>query len=267
MHAFGAALDHPGLVVACVIGDGEAETGPLAASWRGHAFLNPVTDGAVLPILHLNGFKIANPTLLARIPEAQLVDFLRGNGYEPLLVSGGFDGEDPMAVHARIADAVDVAYERIASIRADAAAGAFHEHAPRWPASCCAPRRAGPARASSTACRSRARSTRTRCRSLACARTPSTSRCSRRGCGRTGPRSCSTPTGGPVAELDALRPRGELRMSATPARERRHRAADLELPPTAPFAVDGRPGGARRDRRGDAGLRRVARRRDAGEPR
>ncbi|WP_456236775.1 phosphoketolase family protein, partial [Agromyces humi] len=130
MHAFGAALDRPGLVVACVIGDGEAETGPLAASWRGHAFLNPETDGAVLPILHLNGFKIANPTLLARIPESQLVDFLRGHGYEPLLVSGGFDGEDPMAVHVRLADAVDVSLERIASIRADAAAGAFRDTAP-----------------------------------------------------------------------------------------------------------------------------------------
>ncbi|HEY9306987.1 MAG TPA: phosphoketolase family protein [Microbacterium sp.] len=134
MHAYGAALDNPGLVVACVIGDGEAETGPLAASWRGHSFLNPVTDGAVLPILHLNGFKIANPTLLARIPEAELVDFFRGNGYEPLLVTGGFDGEDPMAVHGRMADAIDVASERIAAIRTDAAAGAFAVTAPRWPA-------------------------------------------------------------------------------------------------------------------------------------
>ena len=134
MHAYGAALDNPGLVVACVIGDGEAETGPLAASWRAHTFLNPVTDGAVLPILHLNGFKIANPTLLARIPESELVEFLRGNGYEPLLVTGGFDGEDPTCVHARMADAIDVAYDRIADIRADAAAGAFEREAPRWPA-------------------------------------------------------------------------------------------------------------------------------------
>ena len=86
MHAYGAALDNPGLVVACVVGDGEAETGPLATSWHWNTFLNPVTDGAVLPILHLNGYKIANPTLLARIPEAELVDFFRGNGYEPPLV-------------------------------------------------------------------------------------------------------------------------------------------------------------------------------------
>ena len=88
----------------------------------------------MLPILHLNGFKIANPTLLARIPESELVEFFRGNGYEPLLVTGGFDGEDHACVHARMADAIDVAYDRIADIRADAAAGAFDDRPPRWPA-------------------------------------------------------------------------------------------------------------------------------------
>src|SRR3712207_1432410 len=88
LHAYGAAFDNPELVVACVIGDGEAETGPLAASWLSNAFLDPATDGAVLPILHLNGFKIANPTLLARLPEAQLDELLRGYGYEPFVVAG-----------------------------------------------------------------------------------------------------------------------------------------------------------------------------------
>src|SRR3712207_3586525 len=88
MHAYGAAFDNPDLLVACVIGDGEAETGPLAASWLSNAFLDPATDGAVLPILHLNGFKIANPTLLARLPEAQLDELLRGYGYEPFVVAG-----------------------------------------------------------------------------------------------------------------------------------------------------------------------------------
>ena len=117
MHAFGAAFDNPDLVVACVIGDGEAETGPLAASWRGHAFLDPATDGAVLPILNLNGYKIAGPTLLARIPEEELVQFFRGQGYEPLLVTGGFDGEDPRRVHERMAAAVGEAYDRIAEIQ------------------------------------------------------------------------------------------------------------------------------------------------------
>ena len=120
MHAYGAALDNPGLVVACVVGDGEAETGPLAASWRAHAFLSPATDGAVLPILHLNGYKIANPTLLARIPEEELVQFFRGQGYEPLLVTGGFDDEDPMRVHERMASALDEAYGRIHDIWAEA---------------------------------------------------------------------------------------------------------------------------------------------------
>src|SRR4029079_3389032 len=94
LHAYGAAMDNPDLLVACVIGDGEAETGPLAASWLSNVFLDPVTDGAVLPILHLNGYKIANPTVLARIPEEDLLSMLRGFGYAPLVVAG----DDPMAV-------------------------------------------------------------------------------------------------------------------------------------------------------------------------
>ena len=103
MHAYGAAFDNPDLLVACVIGDGEAETGPLAASWLSNVFLDPARDGAVLPILHLNGYKIANPTVLARIPEPELLDLMRGYGYQPYVVEGGFDGEDPMAVHRRMA--------------------------------------------------------------------------------------------------------------------------------------------------------------------
>src|SRR3954465_9990298 len=87
-HAFGAAFDNPQLVVACVIGDGEAETGPLATSWHGGKFLNPASDGAVLPILHLNGYKIAGPTVLARIPESELLAVFRGYGYDPIIVSG-----------------------------------------------------------------------------------------------------------------------------------------------------------------------------------
>ena len=90
-HAFGAAFDNPGLIVACVIGDGEAETGALATSWHSNKFLNPARDGAVLPILHLNGWKIANPTILARIPHAELVELMHGYGYEPLFV----EGDDP----------------------------------------------------------------------------------------------------------------------------------------------------------------------------
>jgi xylulose-5-phosphate/fructose-6-phosphate phosphoketolase len=120
VHAFGAAFDNPDLVVACVVGDGEAETGPLAASWHGNKFLNPRTDGAVLPILHLNGYKIANPTVLARIPEEELRSLLSGYGWEPLFVTGGFDGEEPGPVHERFAATLDQALDRIASIQGEA---------------------------------------------------------------------------------------------------------------------------------------------------
>ncbi|MFB7497511.1 phosphoketolase [Streptomyces sp. NPDC056161] len=109
-HAYGAAFDHPGLLVACVIGDGEAETGPLAASWHSDKFLDPVHDGAVLPILHLNGYKIANPTVLARLPEPELDALLRGYGHEPIQVSG----DDPAQVHRDLAAAFDRALDRIA---------------------------------------------------------------------------------------------------------------------------------------------------------
>ena len=96
-HAFGAAFDNPHLVVACVVGDGEAETGPLATSWHSNKFLDPVGDGAVLPILHLNGYKIANPTVLARIPEDELDALLRGCGWEPYLVAGDDPARGPPA--------------------------------------------------------------------------------------------------------------------------------------------------------------------------
>ncbi|MEV0261122.1 phosphoketolase family protein [Streptomyces sp. NPDC050617] len=127
-HAYGAALDNPGLLVACVIGDGEAETGPLAASWHSNKFLDPVHDGAVLPILHLNGYKIANPTVLARLPEAELDDLLRGYGHAPLYVTG----DDPREVHRAMARALDEAADTIASVqRAARAEGAHIRH--RWP--------------------------------------------------------------------------------------------------------------------------------------
>jgi xylulose-5-phosphate/fructose-6-phosphate phosphoketolase len=113
IHAFGAALDNPGLIVACVVGDGEAETGPLAASWHASKFLDPVGDGTVLPILHLNGYKIANPTILARMPAAELRSLLVGYGYEPLFV----EGDEPGPMHQAMATALDYALDRIAEIR------------------------------------------------------------------------------------------------------------------------------------------------------
>ncbi|MBF6182145.1 phosphoketolase family protein [Nocardia otitidiscaviarum] len=112
-HATGAALDNPDLVVACMIGDGEAETGALATSWHAPAFLNPATDGVVLPILHLNGYKIANPTLLARMTRTELDAVLSGHGWEPMYV----EGDDPVRVHQRYAAVLDEAMERIAEIR------------------------------------------------------------------------------------------------------------------------------------------------------
>ena len=112
-HAAGAAFDNPDLVVACVIGDGEAETAPLAASWMSSAFLDPISDGAVVPILHLNGWKIANPTTLARIGDERLDALLRGNGWQPLLV----DGDDPDDVHRQMAGAVDACLDRIEAIK------------------------------------------------------------------------------------------------------------------------------------------------------
>jgi xylulose-5-phosphate/fructose-6-phosphate phosphoketolase len=128
MHAFGAAFDNPDLLVACVVGDGEAETGPLATSWHGNTFLNPRSDGAVLPFLHLNGYKIANPTVLARIPERRLVSLLEGYGWRPLVVAG----DEPAAVHEALAAALDAALDDIAAIQRRARSDG-EATAPQWP--------------------------------------------------------------------------------------------------------------------------------------
>ena len=130
-HAFGAAFDNPDLLVACVVGDGEAETGPLATSWHSNKFLNPVTDGAVLPVLHLNGYKIANPTVLARIPERELVALFEGYGWRPLIVSSELD-EPPAAAHERFAAALDEALDDIRSLQAAARSGQANDR-PQWP--------------------------------------------------------------------------------------------------------------------------------------
>jgi xylulose-5-phosphate/fructose-6-phosphate phosphoketolase len=132
VHAYGAAFDNPDLIVACVIGDGEAETGPLAASWHSNKFLNPATDGAVLPILHLNGYKIANPTVLARIPHAELESLMRGYGYEPFTI----EGDDPAVMHQKAAAVFDTMLDRIAAIQKsarEAYAKGEHINRPAWP--------------------------------------------------------------------------------------------------------------------------------------
>ncbi|WP_250033783.1 phosphoketolase family protein [Paractinoplanes maris] len=128
MHAYGAVLDNPELTAFCVIGDGEAETGPLATSWHGNKFINPVRDGAVVPILALNQYKIANPTLLARIPEPELLELMRGYGYTPYLVSG----DDPADVHQQLAAALDTCLGRIEEIQRAARTG-DESSRPAWP--------------------------------------------------------------------------------------------------------------------------------------
>jgi xylulose-5-phosphate/fructose-6-phosphate phosphoketolase len=128
VHAYGAVFDNPDLLAVCVIGDGEAETGPLAASWHSNKFLSPVRDGAVLPVLHLNGYKIANPTVLARIPEAELTELMRGYGYEPHFVTG----DDPMTVHQLLAATMDRVLDDIAEIQKQAREGGSSAR-PRWP--------------------------------------------------------------------------------------------------------------------------------------
>jgi xylulose-5-phosphate/fructose-6-phosphate phosphoketolase len=127
-HAFGAAFDDPDLVVCCVVGDGEAETGPLATSWHANKFLDPQRDGAVLPVLHLNGWKIANPTVLARIPEGELIALLEGYGWRPLVVAG----DEPKVVHQLFAAALDDALDEIAAIQREAREQGDRGR-PRWP--------------------------------------------------------------------------------------------------------------------------------------
>ena len=133
-HAYGAVFDNPELLAFTVIGDGEAETGPLATSWHSNKFVNPVTDGVVLPVLHLNGYKIANPTVLARISDEELDALMRGYGHTPYVFEAGLDGEDPISIHRRFATLLDEVFDHIARIKAEAAeAGAENAERPRWP--------------------------------------------------------------------------------------------------------------------------------------
>src|SRR2546430_12926221 len=128
LHAFGAAFDNPDLIVACIVGDGEAETGACATSWHSNKFLNPAKDGAVLPILHLNGYKIANPTILARIDDDELLELFRGYGYRPILITGS----DPTEMHQLVAATLDSIVEEIHGIQQHARKQHNVER-PRWP--------------------------------------------------------------------------------------------------------------------------------------
>ncbi|MBY5362006.1 phosphoketolase family protein [Rhizobium leguminosarum] len=129
VHAYGAAFDNPDLIVACVVGDGEAETGPLATSWHSNKFLNPARDGAVLPILHLNGYKIANPTILGRASHEDLQSLFEGYGYEPFFV----EGHEPRDMHQQMAATFDRVFDRIREIQEEARSGKAPDICPRWP--------------------------------------------------------------------------------------------------------------------------------------
>ena len=236
LHACGAALDNAGLVVFCVVGDGEAETGPLAASWHAPRFLEPQRDGAVLPILHLNEYKIANPTLLARIGEENLLQLLRGYGYAPRVVAGA----DPATVHQAMARAVDESLDDIAGIRARAAAGDTPDSGWRWPLIVLRTPKGwtGPPVVDGQPVEGTFRSHQV---PLPNARRDDEHRAVLEQWLRSyGPEELFDPVGAPVAEVRALVPVGDRRMSANPVANggagRRDRR-DLRLPDWREYAV------------------------------
>jgi xylulose-5-phosphate/fructose-6-phosphate phosphoketolase len=242
-HAYGAALDNPDLLVACVIGDGEAETGPLAASWHANKFLDPVSDGTVLPILHLNGYKIANPTVLARIPEQELLALLEGYGHEPFVVEIEAD-EDPMAVHARMAATMDRIIDTIAGIRAGAARGELRER-PRWPVLVLRSPKGwtGPGTVDGVPVEGSWRAHQV---PLARVREdPDHLALLEEWLRSYRPEELFDPEGRPVAELDTVAPTGERRMSATPHANGGELLQPLRLPDFGEQAVAvPEPGGA-----------------------
>ncbi len=237
-HAYGAAFDNPDLVVACVVGDGEAETGPLAASWHSNKFLDPVHDGAVLPILHLNGYKIANPTVLARIPEDELVRLLEGYGHEVHIVSG----HEPQAMHAAMAAALDTAFDRIRQIQTDAREGGATDR-PRWPMIVLRSPKGwtGPAVVDGVQVEGTWRAHQV---PLDAVRTNADHRRQLEAWMRSyRPDELFTDEGAPCAELIASTPRPERRMSASLHANGGRLLSDLDLPDFRDFAIDvARPG-------------------------
>ncbi len=243
-HAYGAAFDNPDLLVAAVVGDGEAETGPLATSWHSNKFVDPLADGVVLPILHLNGYKIANPTVLARIPESELLELMRGYGHTPYIVSGGFDGDDATEVHQRMAQVLDECLNQISDIKRAAREGSLTER-PKWPMIIlrtpkgwtCPPVIDG---------KQVEDSWRSHQVPLASARDTAEHLQVLDGWLRSyRPEELFDPTGRLVADIAALAPEGTLRMSATPYANGGLLLRDLRLPDFRDFAVDvSAPGGS-----------------------
>ena len=232
-HAYGAAFDNPDLLVACVIGDGEAETGPLAASWHANKWVDPRRDGAVLPILHLNGYKIANPTVLARIPEGELVSMLEGFGHSVHVVSG----DDPARVHATLASTLDAVLDEIAAIQA-AARGATPTERPRWPMIVLRTPKGwtGPAEVDGKPVEDHWRSHQV---PIADARNnPDRLRMLEDWLRSYRPDELFDEAGAPRPELAALAPKGERRMSANPHANGGLLLRDLDLPDFRDYAVD-----------------------------
>ncbi|MBC8994297.1 MULTISPECIES: phosphoketolase family protein [Micromonospora] len=232
-HAYGAAFDNPDLLVACVIGDGEAETGPLAGSWLSNVFLNPARDGAVLPILHLNGYKIANPTVLDRIPRVDLREMMRGFGYQPYVV----EGDDPATVHQSLAATLDRAVDEIGEIQRRARSGGRVER-PRWPMIVLRTPKGwtGPSRVDGKQVEGTFRAHQVPISGVR--DNPEHLAELERWLRSYRPEELFDATGGPVAEVADLPPTGDRRMSANPVANGGRLLRDLELPDFRDYAVD-----------------------------
>ena len=233
VHAYGAAFDNPDLIVACVVGDGEAETGPLAASWHSNKFLNPAADGAVLPILHLNEYKIANPTMLSRIPQDRLIRLFEGYSYRALVVAG----DDPAAVHQQLAAAMDECLDDIHQLQAAARSGAAIEQ-PLWPMIILRTPKGwtGPHEVDGVPVEGTFRSHQV---PLSQVRTNDAHRAQLEEWLRGyRPQELFDDEGAPREQLRALAPRGERRMSANPHANGGLLKRDLRLPDFRRYAVD-----------------------------
>ena len=232
-HAYGAAFDNPELTVFCVVGDGEAETGPLAASWHGNKFINPARDGCVVPVLHLNGYKIANPTVLARIPRDELRSLLEGYGHDPHFV----EGDDPSELHHRMAAVMDEVAGEIARIREHALDAGQHER-PRWPMIVLlTPKRLdGPKEVDGVAIEGTFRAHQVPLTGFA--DDPAHVRLLEEWMRSYRPDELFTAEGALAPEIAALAPQGERRMSANPHANGGLLLRDLTLPDVRDYAVD-----------------------------
>ena len=243
-HAFGAAFDHPGLLVTCVVGDGEAETGPLATSWQSNKFLNPRRDGAVLPILHLNGYKIAGPTVLARIPRAELTSLLEGCGWRPVYVDVG-NGRDHAAAHRAMAAALDRTLSEIQKIQSRARSARGKVERPRWPMLVLVSPKGwtGPRELDGKKLEGTFRSHQVPFGAVA--GHPERLRLLERWMKSYRPRQLFDKSGAPIEALAAVAPTGERRMSALPMSNGGAVLRDLRLPDFRRYAVPvKRPGAA-----------------------